>query len=178
MPENHGLSSAFHEPNSDLNLPFRCGEEFEINEVLEDTWTLLVGNSDASEWPATNRVGISRNGAVVFGLAPDQWLIAGWHSGSPGMYTTDHSHAWVVLRVIGVRASDILQALCPVDLHPSEFGDRMCFQTSFRGNRVLVARTQGISTTNSFDLVISRSSARAVLEDISDMATRFRPFAS
>ena len=173
MGDDRSITSAFCEPGNILNLPIHR-ENLEIEEILWTSVTMTTGNCRSEDLPSTNRIGSIGEGAVVYGLSPDQWLIFGEYTSVPDMVTTDHSDAWAVLRVSGDDAIKIMQALSPVDMHPSVFGDDACFQTNFGGNRVLVARTPGAKGVDCYDLIIQRSSARAVLEDVYDMAVHLR----
>lgn len=116
-------------------------------------------------------------------MAPDRWLAV--YSSAPStpvqpfehieyeypsskLFSVDHGSAWACLCLAGEKVRDVIQRLCPVDVHPSVFGDGDCFQSKFSGSPVLV----DYAGNDEFRVFVPRSSARAMLEDVCDAALR------
>ncbi len=179
VPDQLSTYSAFHEPGSDLTLPFKHSDVIEITELRTSAKILLCGGSDNSALPATNRIHVLRVDCTVYGLAPDRWL-AVYSKGeadpaeftSTKLFSTDHSGAWASLQVSGHKSQYVLQRLCPVDLHPSVFEEGMCFQSRLGGNPALVRRIENVNGSDCFHVHVPRSSARALLEDLADTSVR------
>jgi len=171
--------SVFYEPAHSLTLPYSLDGVIDLHENQSRKTILLSGQDTGTNLPPVNRVFDVRPGCMIYGLAPDRWLVVYSNASgdideftSPTVFATDHSDAWAALRMSGGKAADVLQCLCSVDIHPSSFGHGACFQSRLGANPVLLSRSMGASSLDSFDILIPRSSARAVLEDIHDMATR------
>jgi len=67
---------------------------------------------------------------------------------------TDQSDSWVVLEVSGERSHDVLERICPIDLHDSQFPDGAVARTMMEHLSVIVVRS-----SNRFVLLSPRSSA-------------------
>jgi heterotetrameric sarcosine oxidase gamma subunit len=168
VPDQTPQISAFHEPGDARTLPFARVGVLEVVEIKPTKMTLLCGKPGETLLPPTNHTRNPRPDCVIYGLAPNRWLVVyGDENGSltefasPILYATDHSDAWAGLHVSGKKAADVIQTLCPVDMHPTVFGHGACFQSKLGANPTLVA-----PTPDGFHIFIPRSSARAVLEDI------------
>lgn len=177
MPDHR--YSAFHEPGHSLTVPYALDGVIEIDEIQFPTMVLLSGRDAEASLPTVNRMRAVRLGCVIYGLAPDRWLVA--YSAATGdraeftsstVFATDHSDAWAALRLRGHKVADVLQCLCSVDIHPASFGYGVCFQSRLGGNPALVCRSMGTESLGSFDILTPRSSARGMLEDIHDAAIR------
>ncbi len=171
--------SAFREPGHSLTLPYSLDGVIDLHEIQSRKMILLSGRDTETKLPPVNQVLVVRLGCMIYGLAPDRWLAV--YSGadgciaefaSPTVFATDHSDAWAALGMSGDRAAGVLQCLCSVDIHPSSFGHGACFQSRLGVNPALVSRSLGTGSLDSFDILVPRSSARAALEDIHDVATR------
>lgn len=99
-------------------------------------------------------------------LGPDEWLILA----SPSDFIAadleqalrphahalvDVSHRQVALELTGADAADLLNAGCPLDLHPDAFPAEMCTRTVLAKAEIILWRT----TPNTFRLEIARSFA-------------------
>jgi len=171
--------SVFHEPGHSLALPYSLDGVIDLHEIDFPTITILTGKDANTYLPPVNMVLTVRSDCMIYGLAPDRWLAV--YSNASGdideftsstVFAADHSDAWAALRMSGSRAADVLQCLCSVDIHPSSFGHGACFQSRLGANPALVSRSLGTSSLDSFNILVPRSSARAALEDIHDVATR------
>lgn len=134
--------------------------------------TLLAGK--AANLPSVGQTAALRQDCVVLGLAPGRWLVVydtettvADEFATDQLFASDHSDAWAVMTVSGAKATDVLQALCPVDMHPVNFVNDTCFQSRIGGSPALVFKN---GSDGRYRVFIPRSSARAVLEDICDMA--------
>ena len=91
-----------------------------------------------------NTVG-SRDGLTILWLSPDEWLLradpaagADWAARCEAALAdqnwfavTDQSSAYSVLQLAGPQARDVLNAGCPLDLHPRALAPGQCAQTLF-----------------------------------------------
>lgn len=88
---------------------------------------------------------------TIFWLGPDEWLVHTPEDGEKNLIgdlhvalddqhaaVTDVSDYYVVIRVRGAKAADVLSRACPLDLHPRAFKAGGCAQTVFAHASVLL----------------------------------------
>jgi sarcosine oxidase subunit gamma len=88
-------------------------------------------------------------------LGPDEWLVKSTQAAATLAPTlqaaltaefaavTDVSSAYAVFRLFGARVPAVLQAGCPLDLHPRAFGEGQCAQSHFFKTQILLWREAG-----------------------------------
>ena len=94
-------------------------------------------------------------------LTPDQLLVlhpmddgqADWGSAA---YPTDQTGNWVVLELSGPRSRDVLERLCPLDVHPDAFAVGAFARTTMEHMSAVLIRTD----EDAFLLLSASSSAR------------------
>lgn len=74
-------------------------------------------------------------------------------------YTTDQTDGWTGLEIAGTRARDILERICPLDLHPHAFAINSAARTSMEHLGTIIIRT-GDET---YQLLSASSSAGSFL---------------
>lgn len=93
---------------------------------------------------------------TVFWLGPDEWLIHTPENGETSLINslrgtlgdihaavTDVSDYYVVIRMRGECAADVLARACPLDLHPRAFPEGGCAQTVFAHASILLHQVDG-----------------------------------
>lgn len=175
MSEQSQINSAFFEPGSEISLPATL-KTLAIEETPPDRIVLLSGDGGEAELPVVSCVSVTRPGCVVFGLAPNRWLVVYDDNegsldefSSTRIFASDHTDAWAVMTVSGGTALEVFQALCPVDMRRFSFSDEHCFQSHIAGSHVLVCKDD---LKKGFRIFVPRSSGRAVLENVYSMAER------
>ena len=81
----------------------------------------------------------------------------------------DVSASRVALRVAGPRAAAVLNASCPLDLHPRVFGVGMCAQSVLGHVNALLHKRDDVPT---FVVMVARSFARDVRDALLEVAAR------
>jgi len=81
-------------------------------------------------------------------------------------YLTDQSDAWVMIRVWGKAWHATLERICPIDLHPTVFGDGMVARTVMEHLNVIILRQK----EDDFLLLSPRSSAKSILHALETSA--------
>jgi sarcosine oxidase subunit gamma len=88
-------------------------------------------------------------------LGPDEWLVKSTQAATtlaPTLQSalavefaavTDVSSAYAVFRLTGSRVPAVLQAGCPLDLHPRVFAEGQCAQSHFFKAQILLWREPG-----------------------------------
>jgi len=113
------------------------------------------------------------DGVTVLWLGPDEWLVLGPPGaeaaleaklaeavGPRGGSVTDVGESRTTLTVSGPRARDVLAKGCPLDLHPSAFGEAACAQSLVGPVNVAICRAPaGPADPPRFELVVLRSFA-------------------
>lgn len=93
----------------------------------------------------------SHDDYTVFWLGPDEWLVHTPEDGEESLIgalhgalgelhaaVTDVSDYYVVIRMRGAKAAEVLARACPLDLHPRAFTAGRCAQTVFAHATVLL----------------------------------------
>ena len=104
---------------------------------------------------------------TVVPAGPDDWFVIGPHGGAEALVLafreqlagrhvaiTDVSSGYVVLRLAGAQARDILAQGCPLDLHPRIFRAGQCAGSHFFKASVWIWRSDEASQ---FELLVRRS---------------------
>lgn len=78
---------------------------------------------------------------------------------------TDQSDSWVSVKISGERVRDVLERICPIDLHPDVFTDGSVARTVMEHLGVLMLRQD-----NTFLLMSARSSADSFLHTLTQSA--------
>ncbi|MFA5664928.1 sarcosine oxidase subunit gamma [Castellaniella sp.] len=116
----------------------------------------------------------ARPGLHALWLSPDEWLLRagpgpadGWAArieaalaGTAFFAVTEQSSAYCVLQLAGPDARDVLNAGCPLDLHPRVFGQGQCAQTLFFKFALLLRPLDG--SGQAWELMVRRSHADAM----------------
>ncbi|CAN1519598.1 COG4583 Sarcosine oxidase gamma subunit [Rhabdaerophilaceae bacterium] len=114
--------------------------------------------------------------AMVMRLGPEEWFI-GAVAGSdiqrilvdePGIGAFDVSHGFLGLSIEGAGVEQLLQSHCPLDLNHARFKIGMATRTVFGKTEVLLSRMDSAR----FNLVISRSQVRSVLDLLAETVLR------
>ena len=123
------------------------------------------------------------NGYDLMWLGPDEWLVrsAAAHSATQtapmearlreavkGLYAAavDIGSGYTVLEISGTRTREVLVRGCPLDLHPTLFGEGQCAQTHyFKASMTLLP-----TGADSFDIVVRRSFADYFVKIMLDAA--------
>lgn len=84
---------------------------------------------------------------------------------SHNAFITDQSDSWVSIKLSGERVIDVLERICPIDLHPNVFTDGSVVRTVMEHLGVIVCR-QG----DAFLLLSARSSAESFLHALTQSA--------
>lgn len=74
-------------------------------------------------------------------------------------YTTNQTDAWVILSIDGPAVRDVLERLCPLDLHPDAFAIDTAQRTTMEHMGAIIARIG----PDTFELMSASSSARSFL---------------
>ena len=77
-------------------------------------------------------------------------------------YTTDQTDVWVGLELTGPRARDVLERICPIDLHPDAFAEGDAARTTVEHLGTLIIRTG----PDAFLLMSASSSAESFLHAV------------
>ncbi|WP_066459332.1 sarcosine oxidase subunit gamma [Castellaniella caeni] len=101
--------------------------------------------------PLTPNTVACNESLVVFWLAPDEWLLRAQTDGLDSMVSrveralanhwfavTDQTSGYSVIQLHGPGARDVLNAGCPLDLHPRVLPFGRCAQTHFFKTSVLL----------------------------------------
>jgi sarcosine oxidase subunit gamma len=113
------------------------------------------------------------DGMTVLWLGPDEWLIVSAPGseaaleakladavGPQGGCVTDVGESRTIILVSGPRARDVLAKGCPLDLHPSAFGETACAQSLVGPVGVALCRAPaGPADPPRFELIVLRSFA-------------------
>jgi sarcosine oxidase subunit gamma len=110
-------------------------------------------------------------------LGPDEWLIlvptsdAAKEQFADALRSHMHalvdvSHRQVALRIGGRGAADLINAGCPLDLHPAAFPAGMCTRTVLAKTEILLWRVD----TESFRIEVARSFARYLRDFLREAA--------
>ena len=83
-----------------------------------------------------------------------------------GPWLADQSDAWVMLRLAGPDRRDVLERLCPIDLHPTVFPVGAVARTVFEHLATIVLN----ESEDAFLLLSPRSSARSFLHELETAA--------
>ena len=81
---------------------------------------------------------------------------------SGAVYTTDQTDVWAGLEISGTRARDVLERICPLDLHPNAFAINGAARTSMEHLGTIVIRT----AEETFLLLSASSSAGSFLHAV------------
>jgi heterotetrameric sarcosine oxidase gamma subunit len=104
----------------------------------------LVVRRDAAPgmvFPDTCRATMDGDRALLW-LGPDEFLLLASHRAfDVPTGAVDISHRDTALSVSGPRAGWVINAFCPLDLHPSAFPVGMCTRTIFGKSPILLWRT-------------------------------------
>ncbi len=122
-----------------------------------------VGKSALGKDGDTRLVRLSPDAAfVIFTRAtPDaERYIAGKLNASA--YTTDQTDVWTGLQIDGARARQVLERICPIDLHPDAFAEGDAARTTMEHLGTLIIRT----AADSFLLLSASSSAKSFLHAV------------
>jgi sarcosine oxidase subunit gamma len=130
-----------------------------------------------------NRVASMRTLRTLW-LGPDEWLVTSPEGMAPDLLgrltralagrhaqVTDLSASRAVIEIAGLRARDLLQKGCGLDLHPRAFGPGHCAQTLFAKLPVIIDQT---SAAPLYRLFVRRSAARWLALWLIDAALEFR----
>lgn len=119
---------------------------------------------------------VSQEGPVcAWWLSPDEWLLrseapqgAQWVAqveaalaGESYFAVTDQSSAWCVLQLNGPKAREVLNAGCPLDLHPRVFGLGQCAQSVFFRFSILLRPLD--EAGEHWEILVRRSHADAMV---------------
>lgn len=119
--------------------------------------------------PAPGKSVETKKGAArLLRLAPDQVFAVFTHAGADAedvvtkavknaLYITDQTDVWCGLEISGSQALDVLERICPIDLHPSSFDIGDCARTVMEHLGVLILRTG----TDRYLLLSASSSAKS-----------------
>lgn len=77
-------------------------------------------------------------------------------------YTTDQTDVWCALELKGARSRDVLERICPLDLHPDAFAVNDAARTVMEHLGALIIRTD----TDTFLLLSASSSAKSFLHAV------------
>ncbi|MEZ5931599.1 MAG: sarcosine oxidase subunit gamma family protein [Alphaproteobacteria bacterium] len=140
----------------------------------EAAFDAALSKAYGTERPAPGQSALSPDGQTRFlWTAPDQ-LFALFEDTSPKAaddvrerlggkaYVTLQSDNWVALRLAGGMARVALERICPIDLHPSAFGEGHVARTAMEHMGAFVLR-EGI---HSFLLLSASSSAESFLHAV------------
>ena len=113
---------------------------------------------------------VAKDGVVLIGCAPGQWLAVAEGSRAAGFVAkiaqalapiasvTDHTSAKTVVRISGTRARDVLAKGCPIDLHPRAFQPGDAATTRMAQIGCTIWQVDGAPT---YELAINSSVARS-----------------
>jgi sarcosine oxidase subunit gamma len=117
-------------------------------------------------------------------LGPDEWLITAPEGAVPELPTriaraladrraalTDLSASRAIIEIAGLRARELLQKGCGLDLHPRAFEAGRCAQTLLARLPVIVDQ---LSAAPAYRVYVRRSSAQWLCEWLIDAADEFR----
>lgn len=123
----------------------------------------LFNKASGVAFPGPGRSSGDDNARAVW-MAPETCYFLG-HAISmiEGYALTDQSDGWVVLRLAGEDARDVLARLTPVDLRPDHFGLGQTARTLLGHMQASITRVDD----NSYDLMVFRSMAQTALHDLS-----------
>jgi sarcosine oxidase subunit gamma len=104
----------------------------------------------------------SHSGGLALRLAPDEWLliaagegaVAGLSAEGAPISLVDVSDRQLAYRISGLRAADLLNAGCPLDLAEAAFPPGACTRTVFGKAEIVLLREE-----SSFRLEVARSFA-------------------
>lgn len=129
-------------------------------------------------------INIAPDNAALLRLQPNQlFLISDELANDPisqikppvqeAAYLTDQSDAWVMIRVVGIKARTVLERICPINLQPDVFKPGFITRTMMEHMGVIIWRED----ENSYVLMGIRSSAHALLHavevSVSHVITRY-----
>ncbi len=128
--------------------------------------------------PVAPNTTASSDQLTAFWLGPRSWLLVAESAGSPladfiekrnalnaaGGALFDLSASRVAYRIAGVRATDVLAAGCPLDMHPHAFRVGDCAQSVFGRVNALLFKSDDAPT---LIIMVARSFARDVWQDLS-----------
>jgi len=130
-----------------------------------------------------NRVATMRELRTLW-LGPDEWLVTCPEGLAPDLIgrltralagrqasVTDLSASRAIIEVSGIRARDLLQKGCGLDLHPRAFGPGQCAQTIFARLPIIIDQ---LSAAPAYRLFVRRSAAHWLAEWLIDAAQEFR----
>jgi len=136
--------------------------------------TRLVVRGDAPPFglalPDTCRARVSGERALLW-LGPDEFLLLAPEGCElqPSMATVDVSHRDAAVLVCGPRAAWVINAFCPLDLHPSAFPVGMCTRTIFAKAEIILWRRE----TETFRIEVARSFAPYVWQCLEEARREF-----
>ena len=132
-----------------------------------------------ADLPIPGRSNVSKDGKTrILGLAPDQFFLL-ISTSDPGVeqqvnaklkgtvYTTDQTHVWTALEISGAGAREALERICPIDLHPKEFGIGALARTMMEHMGAIVLHTG----EDAFLLLSASSSAGSFLHAVETSIT-------
>lgn len=142
----------------------------------EEALAAALRSAHDADVPAAGQM--TESGATLFlGLARDQFFVLADDLGpwpekrvaealDGAGYVTDQSDSWVVLRVTGASCREALARICPIDLHPENFGRGQLARTSMDHLGAIIIAEGG----DNFLLMSARSSAQSFLHAITQSA--------
>lgn len=114
-------------------------------------FTAKVRDTLGIELPLVSNTTTSNDKYTVFWLGPNEWLIhcpqdsqtdlaatLGQSLQGQHVAVTDVSDYYLVIRISGTRAREVLSKGTPFDVHPSVFGPGACAQTCFGHATILL----------------------------------------
>lgn len=187
MPEFELSScSPFGTPLNDgwpgLRIRERVGREIAslaLRRGCEDLLERLVKSSLELSLPRP-RTWTGDDKVALYWVGQDQWFVEADDGAFPrlahhleqklgqGSAVTDQGHAWSSLWLQGERSAQVLERLCPVDLHPDVFGSRSVARTTMVHMRVQIAR---VHSESGFSILTPSSSARSFRRAVRHAAT-------
>jgi len=105
-----------------VSMALPLGMEAQAEKAIKAAFGALpdVGLSSEAKGHRLMRLGLDQAFVLFTCHAPDaEPKVAAKLKGAA--YTTDQTDAWCILELTGPRARDVLERICPIDLHPLAF---------------------------------------------------------
>ncbi len=140
----------------------------------QDALSQSVSSAYKVSLPSTaHSVNSSFDNTCILGLQIDQYFLMFDYSGDRAVefitqklgqtaYLSDQSDSWVFLRISGGKALQVLERICPIDLHPDCFAVGSVARTSMEHLGVIIMR----ESEDCYLLLSPRSSAQSFLHAV------------
>ena len=160
---NGGVHLAEQSQLAIVSVAIPLGQKTVVAQRVETVLELTlprVGQSTVTRDTKIRLLGLAEDRFfIIINLSENSLANTADHFLQGAAYTTDQTDAWVGLEITGPPVREILERLCPLDLHPDVFSVNSATRTVMEHLGVIIVRTG----ENDFLLLCPRSFAHSFL---------------